>query len=323
MKKWKKALIGGAGIGVGVAGVITARNIMARRLTDLAIVRATPEQVAKGKSRVSGGKRDNEAAARTREAACALADKEHEVMEITSFDGTRLVGHYFRASKPKRIIIAMHGWRSAWNYDFSGFTEFFEKNGCSVLYPEQRGQNASGGDYMGFGIVERHDCLAWAKHISELESDSLNIYLFGISMGATTVMMASNLELPKTVKGIIADCGYTSPKEIWRHVVNNNLHVPYGFISGKVDRAYKKYTSLECNFSSVDALAETDIPLLLIHGTADKFVPVEMTYKNYEACASRKDLLIVPGATHGRCYAVESERYEMRLREFFKKNDKI
>ncbi len=323
MKAWKKALIGGVGVGIGVAGVFVTQHIITKKLADLAIVRATPEQMAKGKSRVSGTKNTDAVRERMSNAAKLLEAREHSVVEITSFDGIRLVGHYFKAKAPKRIVIAMHGWRSAWNYDYSLLSNFFEKSGCSVLYPEQRGQNASGGDYMGFGILERHDCLEWVKYIAENESKDIPIYLFGVSMGAATVMMTSNLELPSNVVGIIADCGYTSPKDIWRHVVQNNLRVPYGFISGKVDKTYKKYTSRECNYSCTDALSETKIPVMFIHGTDDKFVPVEMTYRNYMACASKKELLIVPGAGHGRSYAVDTERYEKRVREFFKKNDKI
>lgn len=41
----------------------------------------------------------------------------------------------------------------------------WEKNGCSVLYIEQRGQNNSGGEYMGFGLTERYDCLDWVNWV--------------------------------------------------------------------------------------------------------------------------------------------------------------
>ncbi len=322
MKAWKKALICGVGVGVGAAGVIVARNIMTKRLTELAIVRADPQKIAKSKSRVSGSRKNHEQYEKIRAAAHALEAREHETVEIASHDGTRLVGHYFKAPREKRIVIAMHGWRSKWCYDFSGLCELLDKCDCSVLYPEQRGQNASGGDYMGFGVVERHDCLAWAKYIAEREGADVPIYLFGISMGGTTVMMCADLDLPRNVKGIISDCGYTSPKEIWRHVVNKNLHVPYGFISGKVDMAYKKYTNLECNFSAADALSRASVPVLFIHGSDDKFVPVDMAYRNFKACKSDKELLIVPSAGHGQSYTVDRDKYECKVREFFEKNDK-
>lgn len=323
MKAWKKALIGGAGIGASIVGALTARKIITKKLCGLAMFRSTPDQMAKEKSRVSGSARTDEEKTRAHEAAVAFEGREHETVEINSYDGVKLVGHYFRAKNPKRLVIAMHGWRSAWNYDYAGISEFFARNGCSVLYPEQRGQNASGGEYMGFGLIERFDCLEWAKYMAGKECSEIPIYLYGVSMGAATVMMASNLELPKNVAGIIADCGYTSPKDIWQHVVENNLHIPYAFIAGRVDKEYKKYINVECDYSCEQALSETKIPVLFIHGTDDKFVPIEMTYRNYKACASSKELFIVPGAGHVRCYTLEKERYELRVREFFKKNDKL
>lgn len=53
------------------------------------------------------------------------------------------------------------------------------------------------------------------------------MYLDGISMGAATVLMASELDLPASVRGIIADCGYTSPRDILRKVIRQ-LHLPVG-----------------------------------------------------------------------------------------------
>ena len=323
MKSWKKALIGGAGLGAVIAGALTARRVITNNLAEYAIVRVNPDKVSKGKSKVSGSKKTSEELAAIKAEALELEACEHDVVEISSYDGVKLVGHYFPAKKPKRIIIAMHGWKSAWSFDYARYSEFFRKKNCSVLYVEQRGQNASGGDYMGFGIIERYDCLQWAKYASENISGELPIYLLGVSMGAATVMMASDLELPCNVAGIIADCGYTSPKAIWKHVMEKNLHIPYSFVSGEVDKAYKKYINVECGFSCVDALSKTTIPVLFIHGTDDKFVPIEMTYENYKACASNKELLVVPGAGHVGCYRVDKERYELYVNNFFKKCDKF
>ena len=57
--------------------------------------------------------------------------------------------------------------------------------------------------------------------------------------------------------------------------------------------------------------------MLFIHGSDDKFVPFEMTYENYKACAKAKRLLIVPGAGHGMSCYVEPESYEKAVRGFW------
>ncbi len=105
---------------------------------------------------------------------------------------------------------------------------------------EQRGQNNSAGDYMGFGMLERYDCLEWIKWVNEQNVEGLPIYLAGVSMGAATVLMTTDLGLPENVHGAIADCGFTSPHAIWKHVVENNLHMPYGIHEKAVNALCKK-----------------------------------------------------------------------------------
>ena len=141
------------------------------------------------------------------ESAEKLAQKEHTVVEITAADGVKLVGHWFPHPHPQRIVIGMHGWRSSWCRDFGMIADFWTANGCSVLLAEQRGQGNSGGEYMGFGQTECHDCLEWIQWASRQYDEELPVYLGGVSMGATTVLMAAGLDLPECVHGIVADCG--------------------------------------------------------------------------------------------------------------------
>ena len=75
------------------------------------------------------------------------------------------------------------------------------------------------------------------------------------------------------------------------------------------------------DFSTTEALKNTRIPVLLIHGTGDHFVPVEMTYENYLACGGPRRLLIVPGADHGMSYFTDPERYTAAVLAFWKDFD--
>lgn len=247
-----------------------------------------------------------------------LRDSSCEVVEIYSHDGEKLVGHWSCCKGAERVIIAMHGWRSCWWRDFGMIAEFWQESKCSVLYVEQRGQNESGGRYMGFGLTERFDCPEWVKWVNERCGEDTPVYLTGVSMGATTVLMAAGLDLPGNVKGIIADCGFTSPDEIWRHVAKHNLHLPYGIRRAAANEICKRKIQMAADsYSTVEALKDNRIPVLLIHGTDDHFVPVEMTYQNYTACTGPKRLFVVPGADHGMSYLVDREGYQAVLRDFW------
>lgn len=245
-------------------------------------------------------------------------------IELTGCNNTKLVGHLYRAKDPKRIIVAMHGWRSSWSRDFGAISEFWQKNNCTVLYPDQRAQNDSEGEYISFGITERFDCVDWIKWINENENPNrLPIYLCGISMGATTVLMASGEELPENVAGIIADCGYTSPQDIFKHVMGKNLHIPYTSLrAAMVNRICVKRMGISPDeYSTTDALKKCRIPVLFFHGSDDHFVPIDMTYKNYNACRAEKRLYVVPYADHGMSYFIDRHGYEDEIKRFWSEND--
>lgn len=63
-------------------------------------------------------------------------------------------------------------------------------------------------------------------------------------------------------------------------------------------------------------MRKSKVPVLIIHGEDDSFVPCEMSRRNYEACASEKELLIVPGADHGMSYVTDKETYVERFKGF-------
>lgn len=318
--KWKKLWIGlGVGAAVGAASVYASHS-STKYLMRLALDREAPKRMAKKKIR--GADYGAEVEIMLSDAARKLEEKVTEHVEIVSSDGIRLAGHWYPCDNPRRVIVAMHGWRSRWSRDFGTISDFWHDNGCCVLFAEQRGQNNSEGDYMGFGLLERYDCRDWVKWVNERCQNALPIYLGGISMGATTVLMASGLTMPDNVHGIIADCGFTSPHAIWKHVVENNFHVPYGLYARAAnDLCKKKINTGARDFSATDALAQTNIPVLFIHGTDDSFVPVEMTYENYKSCASPKRLLVVPGANHGMSYHLNRPEYEKITLDFWEEFD--
>lgn len=301
---------------------VASTYLSTKILAETAFDRSEPKMMRSAGMRMAKKRRESEYAEMTREASEKLSDAGTTQIEISSSDGIKLVGHYYPCEKAKRVVIAMHGWRSSWFRDFGNISDFLHDSGCSVLFAEQRGQNNSGGDYIGFGVTERKDCLDWIKWVEENVGESLPIYLYGISMGATTVLMASGLELPDSVHGIISDCGFTSPEMIWKHVANDNLHISFWYRKNLINSMYNRRVNMKADdYSTVDALKQTKTPVLFIHGTDDHFVPIEMTYENYKACASPKKLLVVPGASHGNSYLVDREGYEKAVEEFWKDND--
>ncbi len=325
-KRKRKLLTGVAVVSAGAAAMGTGICLMAKKLIDIAMdrdgVKPSPNS-EKVRNKLCGFSNEDGFIDKLEEGAVKLAAVDTELVETVSNDGTKLTGHLYTCDDPKRLIIAVHGWRSTWNRDFGLAADFWFKNNCNVLFIEQRCQGESGGEYIGFGLLERYDCKAWTEWAHEKYEGKLPIYLDGVSMGATTVLMAAGLKLPDSVHGIIADCGFTSPHAIWKHVAENHMHLKYGPIKGVADAICRqKIQMVSDEHSTVDALKDNKIPVLFAHGTDDPFVPVEMTYENYKACTAPKRLVIVPGAAHGLSFYVEKERYAEELLKFWSDHDK-
>lgn len=326
MKKNTKNMLIGAGIATaGIVTTTTAIHLLTKNLVKVALERDGATKLTQSKTvkkRISGLKDNQEFFDALKNGEEKLRGYETETVEITSYDGTALIGHFYPCENPKRIIVAMHGWRSGWDQDFGMIAPFLRQEGCSVLYAEQRGQNGSGGTHITFGLLERYDCLDWVSWVSTHTLPGLPVYLAGISMGATTVLMAAGLELPPCVKGIAADCGFTSPHSIWKHVAERNLHLNYDLHHSWAERLFRRRLHMHAeDVSTLSAMEKCRVPVLFIHGSDDSFVPVEMTYENYKACAAPKELLIVPGAGHGLSYLTEPERYQQSLHAFWGKYD--
>ncbi len=248
-----------------------------------------------------------------------LSEHEHENVEITSYDGTKLCGKYYHVSDNAPLEIAFHGYRSLAERDFCGGAKICFDNGINLLTVDQRAHGNSGGNTLTFGIKERYDCLEWAKYASERFGNDTKIILAGVSMGAATVLMASDLDLPENVVGIIADCPYSSPEEIIKKVCKDKK-LPVEIFYPAVKTGAKLFGKFDLEEDGAKkSVQNAKVPVLLIHGLADGFVPHEMSESIFGACSADRTLLEVPEADHARSYLVNKELYEKTVLEFIDK----
>ena len=241
-------------------------------------------------------------------------------VSITSADGLRLSARLYLHPEAKGILLFFHGYRSCADIDASGAAEYYYNLGYTLLLPDQRSHGQSEGRYITFGIREKEDCVLWSQWcVQQFGADCPQI-LSGLSMGATTVLMAAGQPLPDSVRCIIADCGFSSPADILRKVIRVDYHLPAWailpalsvytkFCAGFSIRAYSTYAAMETN----------RLPILFIHGLADTFVPCEMTQTCYAYCRAPKRLLLVEGAGHGLSFLVDMPRVKKELQDFLAK----
>lgn len=249
----------------------------------------------------------------------AFLDIPYEDVYTTSFDGLKLHGKFYEGQKDKPVIIFFHGYRANATRDGSGIHTLGTVRGLNILVVTQRGHNQSEGKTITFGIYESKDCLSWIDYVKERFGENKKVILWGISMGAATVMTAAGRELPENVLGIGADCGYSSAKDILKTVIKG-MKLPVGPSYWLVKLGGKIYGGFDVEETSpVEALKKSKVPILFIHGVDDDFVPCDMTHQNYEACVSDKSLVLVEKAGHGMSYYVDMKKVEEGVYAFLDK----
>ncbi len=245
----------------------------------------------------------------------AIANTSYEEVEIISFDGLRLKGKYYHFKDGAPIDIIFHGYRSRAENDCGGGFMLSREFGHNVLLPDHRAHGKSEGNVITFGIKERYDCLQWIEYLTE-RFDDVKIFITGVSMGAATVLMASDLELPKNVKGVIADCSYSSPKEIIL-LESKKMGFPQKIAEPFIALSSRIFAGFNWTETSPEqAVKNAKVPILIIHGEDDRFVPCDMCYPIYNACRGHKKLFTVKDAGHGLSFIVDKEGYKKAVNDF-------
>lgn len=244
--------------------------------------------------------------------------REHGAQDIyvKSFDGLMLHGRWIPAENPRGTVLLAHGYRSTYLVDFCAFFAFYHLMGMNILVPDQRSHGRSEGKYITFGVKESEDFRTWLNEHNRRFGE-YPVFLVGISMGASTVLYLADQKLPENVRGIIADCGFTSPAQILASVYSRVIHLP----AGPTLCAAELYARLFAGFSlwqkdTRKSLRHARLPVLLIHGKEDGFVPCRMTEEAYAACRGIKRIFLVEGADHGVSILRDPEGYCDLLSDF-------
>lgn len=246
----------------------------------------------------------------------------NEKVTITASDGTLLAAHLYAGTECAPVIIFFYGYRARAAMGASAIYDMANENGWNLVLVTLRAHDESGGAHFTMGVKERYDCSDWIGWATKRFGIDAPLFLMGISMGGAITMMASDLDLPHNLRGIVEDSGFASPKALFD--VNLKSNLPKNFPAAIIKLLLELSAILYGHFSlySVDAyrsLANTKIPVLFIHSDADTVVPVDTAYSLYKACKSEKELVIIHGAGHAQNYIAEPRVYADAIIHFVNK----
>lgn len=241
----------------------------------------------------------------------------HEQITIKAKDQIPLHGYLFLSNQSKQTIICFHGYRFNCFKEYAHLAKSLLEHSFNVVLVDMRAHQKSGGRYITFGSKEQEDVACWVDYMASRFPDD-HLYLHGTSMGASSVLLSSTHPLPSQVKAIAADCGYSSAWEMFEllHHKIFHFHVPgLLYLSNLCFRVFTHTDLHQLNIAS--QLKHSKLPVLFIHGSQDRLVPMQMSKINYQACSSEKQLLIIEGADHGRSFKTNPNQYLKTMLDFF------
>ena len=239
-----------------------------------------------------------------------------EEISITSHDGLKLTGRYYHLADGAPLEIQCHGYKGNALRDFSGAWRIAKAAGRNVLLINQRCHGGSEGKTITFGILEKQDVMGWIRYAVD-RFGNVPILLSGVSMGAATVLMAAGMDLPKNVKAVIADCPYDAPSNIIQKVLGQDMGMPVKLVYPLIRLGGMLYGKFNLNADSpVKAVKKAAVPILLIHGDEDRFVPHPMSCHIHAAAPEKIEFHTIPGAGHALNYVTAPEHYTNIVNNF-------
>ena len=244
--------------------------------------------------------------------------QEKKQLYILTQDKVRLTAWYLAAEGESRgRVILCHDYRTPALVNFAPLVRFYHEKGFDVLLTELRAHHESLGRFVCFGIRERFDLKLWIECTNKLYGGDVPVFLHGVGMGGTTVLLTAGLQLPANVNAVLAEGAYTSPYAFVKKLMKTRIHMAPEVLLRYFDFWCRGQAGFHLRKASTqEALRKTELPVFLIHGEGDTVAPIAMAEANFEACGSEKHFVRVSGAGHANCLFEARENAPAAL-EFF------
>ncbi|MDF2686735.1 MAG: alpha/beta hydrolase fold, partial [Clostridia bacterium] len=245
---------------------------------------------------------------------------EMEVLKTKSFDGLNLVGYYIPANvETEKLIVFIHGYTTSAEWA-SKFARYYHRAGYNFFAADCRGHGRSEGGWITMGQLDYKDYLQWLELLINKFGKNVRIVLTGISMGGATVSLLSSQEdLPKQVKCVVEDCGFTSVAEEFSSQIKVLKlpcfpFIPLANLVSEIRLGISFYKP-----SPIDNVSKSKVPILFIHGSNDEFVPTTMGQQLYEAANCEKELWLCESAVHANSIDIDPDGYLNTVINFIEK----
>ena len=246
-----------------------------------------------------------------------LQTAESRKISVKTEDGYTLIAAEFPAAEDNhKWVLILHGY-TGWKEEMYPFAYWYHEQGYHVIVPDLRCQGESEGDFIGMGWTDHYDCMLWLDYILSQDGDA-GIVLHGQSMGAAAALMISgDEELSVNIDAVISDCAYTDAYAMFGEKIKDWFHLPAFPLVDTACLVLRMRGGYDLkDASAIDAVRNSRIPTLFIHGDMDEMISVQMSKDLYEAAGCPKELLLIEGAGHAQAHEKDPEAYFGVIRVF-------
>jgi alpha-beta hydrolase superfamily lysophospholipase len=239
-------------------------------------------------------------------------------IEVTAGDGTLLDAWLFVPHRPNdSVVLVLHGVGDT-REGMLGHAQFLLRGGFTVLTPDSRGHGTSGGDLITYGIREASDVRTWTDWLLA-NQPARHLYGFGASMGAAILL--ESLPVEPRFRAIVAESPFATFEGISYDRLNQVSGIPrialwpeirLGFLY-----AYLRYGVDLRQASPANAIRSTHVPILLVHGTEDKNIPLRHSQDLHALNPGATQLWIVQGADHVQALSKDPALYSKTVVSWF------
>ena len=239
----------------------------------------------------------------------------YEEITLTTEDGLRLSAWWLPRPDSQRVVVGLAGHRSS-KSDLLGIGSGLWRAGNNVLLFDWRSRGQSDVAQHSLAYYELRDAEAAVAYVF-MRIPEARLGLMGYSMGASVALLLAARE-PR-VAAIAADSPFTGIAEVVAHGASQ-LRLPPQLVVPMADRMTGwRYGYRFGAVRPIEAVAAiSPRPLLLIHGAADRLIPVSHAHELFAAAHEPKQCWIVEGAEHCGAYFTDRTGYVTRAAEFFK-----
>lgn len=261
--------------------------------------------------------REREAAAIARSLGASLQD-----VEVNGADGVPLRAWFAEPARPNgNAVLLLHG-VSDNREGVGGFAQLFLKEGYSVLLPDSRAHGSSGGALATYGLREAEDVQRWVSWLIATQHAKC-VFGFGESMGAGILL--ESLDQEQRFCAVVAESPFADFRDAAYDRIGDKLRIgPFlamAIFSPTVEAGFR-YASFRygVDFARVEpreAVARSQVPVLLIHGLSD----VNLRPRESRLIRARNPLRVtlweVPGAGHCGASSAAPEEFRTRVLDWF------